>query len=43
VAGLAPYDAEGLDFYAGMADAGVASLRAAVEGREAREVRGIGC
>jgi pimeloyl-ACP methyl ester carboxylesterase len=37
VAGLAPYDAEGLDFFSGMADAGVASLRAAVEGRKARE------
>jgi pimeloyl-ACP methyl ester carboxylesterase len=37
VAALAPYDAEGLDFFAGMADAGVASLGAAVEGREARE------
>jgi pimeloyl-ACP methyl ester carboxylesterase len=36
VAGLAPY-AEGLDFFAGMADAGVASLRAAAEGRESRE------
>jgi pimeloyl-ACP methyl ester carboxylesterase len=37
VAGLAPYDAEGLDWFAGMADSGVASLRAAVEGREAKE------
>ena len=37
VAGPAPYDAEGLDFFAGMADAGVASLRAAAEGRESRE------
>jgi pimeloyl-ACP methyl ester carboxylesterase len=37
VAGLAPYDAEGLDFFDGMADAGVASLRAAAEGRESRE------
>jgi pimeloyl-ACP methyl ester carboxylesterase len=37
VAALAPYDAAGLDFFAGMADAGVASLRAAAEGRESRE------
>jgi pimeloyl-ACP methyl ester carboxylesterase len=37
VAALAPYDAEGLDFFAGMADAGIASLAAAGEGREARE------
>jgi len=37
VSGLAPYAAEGLDWYAGMADAGVASLRAAAEGREAKE------
>jgi pimeloyl-ACP methyl ester carboxylesterase len=36
-AALAPYDAEGLDFFAGMADAGVASLGAAAEGRESRE------
>ncbi len=37
VSGPAPFDAEGLDWYAGMADAGVASHRAAERGREARE------
>ena len=37
VSGLAPYGAAGLDWFAGMADAGVASLRAALEGREAKE------
>jgi pimeloyl-ACP methyl ester carboxylesterase len=37
VAGLAPYGAEGLDWFAGMAASGVASLRAAIEGREAKE------
>jgi pimeloyl-ACP methyl ester carboxylesterase len=37
VAGLAPFDAEGLDFFAGMSDSGVASLGAAAEGREAKE------
>lgn len=37
MAGPAPYDAEGLDWFAGMADAGVASLRAAAQGREARQ------
>jgi len=37
VAGLAPFDAEGLDFFAGMAASGVASLRAAAEGRAALE------
>jgi pimeloyl-ACP methyl ester carboxylesterase len=37
VAGLAPYDAVGLDWYAGMAPAGVASLRAAAGGRAAKE------
>jgi pimeloyl-ACP methyl ester carboxylesterase len=36
-AGLAPYYAEGLDFFAGMADSGVASLGAAAEGRAAKE------
>ena len=35
-AGLAPRDATGLDWYAGMAAADVASLRAAEAGREAR-------
>jgi pimeloyl-ACP methyl ester carboxylesterase len=37
VAGLAPFGAEGLDFFAGMAASGVASLRAAAEGRAAKE------
>jgi pimeloyl-ACP methyl ester carboxylesterase len=37
VAGLAPYGAEGLDWFEGMAASGVASLRAAAEGREAKE------
>ena len=37
VAGLAPFDADGLDWFAGMAASGVASLRAATEGREAKE------
>jgi pimeloyl-ACP methyl ester carboxylesterase len=37
VAGLAPFDAEGLDWFAGMADSAVASLRAAAQGREAKE------
>ncbi|MCW2984048.1 MAG: alpha/beta hydrolase fold protein, partial [Conexibacter sp.] len=36
-AGLAPFDAEGLDWFAGMAASGVASLRAAAEGRAAKE------
>ncbi|RSN57271.1 alpha/beta hydrolase [Amycolatopsis sp. WAC 04182] len=37
VASLAPYDAEGLDWFAGMGAAGAASLRAAVAGREEKE------
>lgn len=37
VAGLAPFGAEGLDWFAGMAPSGVASLRAAAEGRAAKE------
>jgi pimeloyl-ACP methyl ester carboxylesterase len=37
VSGLAPFDAEGLDWYAGMADAGAAELRAAAAGRAALE------
>ncbi|MBJ3809886.1 alpha/beta hydrolase [Streptomyces flavofungini] len=37
VAGLAPYGAEGLDWFAGMSDSGTASLRAAVAGRAAKE------
>jgi pimeloyl-ACP methyl ester carboxylesterase len=36
ISGLAPYDAEGLDFFDGMAAAGVGSLRAAAAGRDAR-------
>lgn len=36
-AGLAPFGADGLDWFAGMAPAGVASLTAATEGRAARE------
>ncbi|MFE2556560.1 alpha/beta fold hydrolase [Streptomyces sp. NPDC059352] len=38
VAGLAPFRAEGLDWFAGMTDSGAASLRAAAEGRAAKEV-----
>ena len=37
VAGLAPFGADGLDWFAGMAASGVASLRAASEGRAAKE------
>ena len=37
VSGLAPYPAEGLDWFAGMAPPGAASLRAAVAGRAAKE------
>ena len=33
LASLAPYDADGLDWFAGMAASGVAELRAAVQGR----------
>jgi pimeloyl-ACP methyl ester carboxylesterase len=36
VSGPAPYDADGLDWFDGMAEAGVASNRAAARGREAR-------
>ena len=36
-AGLAPFEAEGLDWFAGMAASGVASLRAAAAGRSAKE------
>jgi pimeloyl-ACP methyl ester carboxylesterase len=39
VAGLAPRDADGLDWYAGMSAADVRSLRAAESGREARLAR----
>jgi len=35
VSGLAPYDAEGLDWFAGMGPAGAAELRAAASGRMA--------
>jgi pimeloyl-ACP methyl ester carboxylesterase len=37
VSGMAPFGAEGLDFFAGMSDSGAASLRAAAQGREAKE------
>lgn len=37
MAGLAPFGAEGLDWFAGMAASGEASLRAATEGRAAKE------
>ena len=37
IAGLAPFGAEGLDWFAGMARSGVAALRAATQGRDARE------
>ncbi|MBB5802605.1 pimeloyl-ACP methyl ester carboxylesterase [Saccharothrix ecbatanensis] len=37
VAGVAPYDADGLDWFAGMAPSGVASLRAAAAGRAVKE------
>jgi pimeloyl-ACP methyl ester carboxylesterase len=37
VAGMAPFGAEGLDWFAGMAASGAASLRAAAEGRAAKE------
>lgn len=37
IAGLAPYGAEGLDWFGGMSEAGEASLRAAVAGRAAKE------
>lgn len=36
LAALAPYDAAGLDWYDGMLPSGLASLRAAAEGREAK-------
>lgn len=36
-AGLAPFGADGLDWFAGMADSGTASLRAAAAGREAKQ------
>ncbi len=37
MAGMAPWGAEGLDWFTGMADSGVAALRAAAQGREAME------
>ena len=37
VSGMAPFGVEGLDYFAGMADSGAASLRAAAQGREAKE------
>lgn len=37
VAGLAPFDAEGLDWFAGMHAAGAATLRAAARGRAVKE------
>ena len=37
VAGLAPFGAEGLDWFAGMSNSGVAALRAAAQGRAAKE------
>jgi len=37
MAGLAPFGADGLDWFAGMIDSGVASLRAALDGRGAKE------
>ncbi|MFD8500599.1 alpha/beta fold hydrolase [Amycolatopsis sp. NPDC059657] len=37
ISGLAPFDAEGLDWYAGMNPSGADGLRAAVEGRAAKE------
>ena len=35
MAGLAPFEADGLDWFAGMADAGAGELRAAVDGEDA--------
>jgi len=37
ISGLAPFDAGALDWFAGMAPAGIASLRAAAQGRVAKE------
>jgi pimeloyl-ACP methyl ester carboxylesterase len=37
VAGLAPFGAEGFDWFAGMSNSGVAALRAAAQGRAAKE------
>ena len=37
MSGMAPYDAEGLDWFAGMTPSSAAALRAAAEGRAAKE------
>jgi pimeloyl-ACP methyl ester carboxylesterase len=37
MAGMAPFGADGLEWFAGMRESGAASLRAAVEGRAAKE------
>jgi pimeloyl-ACP methyl ester carboxylesterase len=37
IAGLAPFGTDGLHWFAGMAESGVAALRAAAEGRDAKE------
>ncbi|MGX6606633.1 alpha/beta fold hydrolase [Micromonosporaceae bacterium Da 78-11] len=37
ISGLAPFDADGLDWFAGMGPGGVASLRAAAAGRAAKQ------
>lgn len=37
ISGLAPYEAEGLDWFAGMAEGGVASLSAPADARKAKE------
>jgi pimeloyl-ACP methyl ester carboxylesterase len=37
IAGMAPFDADGLEWFAGMRESGVASLRAALQGRAAKE------
>ena len=39
MAGLAPFGADGLDWFAGMSDSGLDSLRAAAAGRAAKEAR----
>ncbi|WP_246608255.1 alpha/beta fold hydrolase [Paractinoplanes toevensis] len=38
ISGLAPFDADGLDWFAGIGPAGEAGLRASVAGREAKEL-----
>jgi pimeloyl-ACP methyl ester carboxylesterase len=37
ISGLAPFDADGLDWFAGMGEASAAALRAATQGRAAKE------